>query len=353
MYCGSILLHYQFEDGLKIEPEFFCPIIPLLLVNGCQGIGTGWSTFIPPYNPHDLIKSIIAKLDDLAPIAPLTPFAIGFKGKIETDPKGSGFVTFGRAKKLSEKSVLIDELPLRMWTNKYKEYLLAMRNKGLISNFIENHTTTKVSFTVTLKQNQLHRMEKSGLDKAFKLTTFLPTSNMYAFGADNKLRKFEKAEDVIDEFFDVRLKMYHHRKSVLESELKYLTMVQRNKARFIESVAKSEIDLLNGKNTKEQTVHILKGLGFSTLSELQLQRNDNSFYCRQGPIENETLTIEDESFLDQFNYLLNMPLSSMTSEKITELRNDAQKKEKELENIASTTAHDLWRQDLDRLARHL
>jgi DNA topoisomerase II len=117
----SILLRHHFKDGQKVEPEFVCPIIPFLLVNGGQGIGTGWSTFIPPYNPKDVIKAIFAKLDNCGSIAPLTPFATGFEGEIEPDQKGSGFVTFDSIKKINDKTVLIDELPLRMWNSKYKE----------------------------------------------------------------------------------------------------------------------------------------------------------------------------------------------------------------------------------------
>jgi hypothetical protein len=123
-------------------------------------------------------------------------------------------------------------------------------------------------------------------------------------------------------------------------------MVQRNKARFIESIAKSEVDLLHGERTKEQTVYRLKDLGFSTFSELQLQRKDNTMHTQSLYIDNETLTSEEENVLDQFDYLLNMPLSNLTSDKIVELQNDAQKK-KGLEKIASTSAYDLWRQDLE------
>lgn len=354
LFLCSVLLQYKEEDGQKIEPEFFCPIIPLLLVNGSQGIGTGWSTFIPPYNPKDLLDYIQAKLDNADEMPALYPFARDFTGTIEPNSNGNGYVTYGRASVVNEKSIVIEELPLRMWTSTYKDYLLRMRDKGLLTTFVENHTTTKVSFTVNIRPNQIHKMSKSGLEKAFGLKSFLSTNNMYAFDASNQLKKFDKAEDIIDEYFPVRLELYHHRKSVIESEARYSAVLQRNKARFIQLVTNGEINIMSGRATKQETSSALANQGFSTLSELKAIRNDNSLYKLQQllPEISEIETI-DENDGSEFDYLLNMPLSSLTVEKISELKKDAVRKEEELDLTQSTTAADLWRQDLKSLAKHL
>jgi DNA topoisomerase II len=343
-------LQYLEEDGELVEPEFFCPIIPFLLVNGSQGIGTGWSTFVPPHNPRDLVDRILAKLDDKESFLGIAPFARGFHGAIEPNDNGSGFVSYGRASLVDEKTVLIDELPLSVWTCKYKDFLLSMRNKGLITSFLENHTTTKPSFTVNLKPNQLERMVKSGLENSFKLKSFLPTSNMHAFGADNQLKKFEKAEDVINEFFPIRMEFYVHRKSVIESEMRYSALLQRNKARFIELVTTGEVEILSGRKTKEQTATTLAEFRFDKFSEIQQVRNDNSLRGRrQGNFENTKKTTDEKMLSGEFDYLLSMPLSSLSSERIADLKKDALKKDEELERIQRTSASDLWRDDLNKL----
>lgn len=358
--ADDVLLNYLEDDGQMIEPDFYCPIIPLLLVNGSQGIGTGWSTFVPPFNPVDVLNYIRAKLDNASNLPPIRPFARGFSGTIEPKPGGDGYMTIGRARKHSDKIVLIDELPLRSWTNTYKIFLLKMRDNGIISNFIENHTTTDVSFTVSLNTLQLERMERTGLASAFKLQTSLPTSNMHAFDADCTMRKYESAEAIADDFFPVRLKLYEDRKSVLESEMSYCALISRNKAKFIQTVTAGGIDLMSGRRSKTETAGKLEELGFAQSSELKAVRNDNEHY-RRKKISTSTESedsegdgiVESSDGSGEYDYLLNMPLSSLTKEKISALQQDAAKKEEELEVTKATTAADLWRQDLDKLAPHL
>jgi DNA topoisomerase-2 len=120
------LLEYLEDDGQMIEPKFFCPIIPLLLVNGSQGIGTGWSTFIPPHDPMSVLDYIRAKLESQLELPLIEPYVNGFKGVIERQPDGRGYSTYGKIKELNKKTVLISELPIGVWTDKYKEHLLKM-----------------------------------------------------------------------------------------------------------------------------------------------------------------------------------------------------------------------------------
>lgn len=349
------LLTYREDDGQVIEPVFYCPVIPLLLINGNQGIGTGWSTFIPPYNPLDILNYVLAKLNDESTLPPIRPFAKGFSGEIVENPKG-GFVTIGRATILNDRTVLIDELPLKCWTNTYKELLVKMRDNGSISNFIENHTTTKVSFTLTFKGLQLNRLDRGDLETSLKLKSNLLTSNMHAFDSNGILRKYEMPEDIISDFFPVRMKLYEDRKSVLESEMGYNAALLRNKARFIQNVSDGEMDLLSGRKSKLETTESLKEMEFSTSSDLLSIRNDNEPYRRRRPALDAVVDIDEEDgggVLGEFDYLLNMPISSLTKEKIASLQEEALKNERDLAVTKATSAADLWRIDLKALAKLL
>lgn len=106
------LLDYLEDDGQKIEPKFYYPIIPLLLCNGCQGIGTGWSTFVPPHNPRDVLECVKAKLAE-SPLPGISPWVRGFNGHISLKDDKSGYRTTGICERTSRKSVLIKELPVR------------------------------------------------------------------------------------------------------------------------------------------------------------------------------------------------------------------------------------------------
>jgi DNA topoisomerase-2 len=354
--ADDALLSYLEDDGQLIEPEFYCPIIPLLLVNGSQGIGTGWSTHIPPHKPLDVLNYIRSKLDGRnRKVEKIRPWARGFTGSIEPKEDGSGYVSTGRAKSVSKNSVLIDELPVKQWTDDYKEHLIRMRDKGEITHFVENHTTTSVSFTVKLSSAALQKMERSGLEKAFKLQANLATTNMHAFDTGGNIVKFGSAESIADAFFPTRLALYYDRKSVLESEMNHEATVLRNKARFITSVTSGEIDLLTGRKSRDAIVEALHKREFASASALTTIKNNNTVAARkrQKLIDDEVAEIPDTSPFAEFDYLLNMPLSSLTTERIDALHREALQKDKELAELLDTTPEDLWRHDLDKLAKHL
>lgn len=349
--ADDALLRYREDDGQQVEPEYFVPIIPLLAVNGSQGIGTGWSTFIPPHSPMDVVDYIRYKLDDSeSGDAPrIRPYARGFSGEIIETP--TGFLTLGKVRMVSKNSVIIDELPLRCWTSTYKDQLIKMRNQGDISGFVENHTTTKVSVTVDLQAAKLTRFMSSGLEKAFKLESKLPTTNMNAFDGQGNIMKFDSAESIANEFFGIRMGLYEDRKAVLESDLRHEATMLSNKAKFIEAIANSQLDLASGRKAKDELISDIKSLGFLSDSELLAIRNDNPVIKRRSSTGVDTQGATESS--DGYGYLLSMPLSSLTAERITTLRNDASKRRDELDRLVDTKPADLWRADLDRLASQL
>mmetsp|Transcript_32264 Transcript_32264/g.74117 ORF Transcript_32264/g.74117 Transcript_32264/m.74117 type:complete len:738 (+) Transcript_32264:1-2214(+) len=350
----DVLLTYREDDGQVIEPVFYCPVVPLLLLNGSQGIGTGWSTYVPPYDPRGVIQYIRAKLDgkQLGDLPPIRPWARGFQGDIVVREDGKGYTSIGKVTRSSKTTVDISELPLGVWTSGFKKKLLQMRKRGEIQSFVENHTTTSVSFTATAKSVQLDRMAKSDFCKVFNLEANIPTSNMNAFDAQGNIQKFDCAESIADAFFPVRLSLYHDRKSILESEMAYATLMLRNKARFIEVIANGEIDLVQRRRTKTETIASLQSLGFDTFHRLQDVRNDNVLRSRMDPSKgpgDDKLQVEDSGY----DFLLNMPLSSLTSERMHDLQTEAKKKEDKLTEIQNTCAEDLWRRDLEKLEAQL
>ena len=341
-----------------IEPEFFCPVIPLLLVNGCQGIGTGWSTFIPQHNPRDVLNYIRAKLEGKKKLPPIEPWVKDFEGAITADSTRGSYITEGIITPTSKSSVEITELPIGVWTNDYKNTLVNMLKKGEIKSFSENHTTTSVSFDVKLNMSKLQRLLKGDILKTFKLRNALSTRNMHAFTTDMKIARYKTPQEIANEFFPVRLDLYADRKSVLESNMEYSATLMRNKARFIEAVSADKIDLLHGRKSKEATNDLLQEMGFSTQSDLEAIKMNNTVAKRRLAAEAtiDGSSSDDESqkgLAKEYDYLLNMPLSSLTLEKIEALNDEAAKTDSKLDEIRNTTASDLWMQDLDNLEPHL
>ena len=341
----DVLLDYLEDDGQQIEPRFFCPVIPLLLVNGAHGIGTGWSTFIPQHEPMSVLDYVRAKLDQTLNLPRIEPYVKGFEGRIEQQE--SYYTSCGRIQVVDNKTVHIDELPVGVWTNTYKLYLLKMQSKGLIVDFKEDHTTTKVSFTVKLKSSQLHRMQQSGLEHAFKLKSNLLLTNMNAFDAHGGIQKFKSAESIADAYFPNRLSLYDDRKSVLMSEMNYKSALLDNKARFIQLVSEGQIELVSGRLSEDKTVSVLKSYGFNTMEELKLLRNNNSLH------KNDDVTLDNRNDDASFGYLFKMPLSSLTSDKILTLTKDASETKSSLKSISKLRSEELWLSDLEKLAQQL
>lgn len=341
------LLTYIEDDGQQIEPLFFCPIIPLLLVNGSRGIGTGWSTSIPPHDPRDVVRYLRAKLAGDINLPPINPYSRGFTGTF-TRTK-NGYDCFGRAVKKGDTTVVIEELPIGMWTGSYKSHLEKLLENGTINTFLENHTTTKVSFKIDMKQDKLEKMENAGLEASLKLSSSLRTTNMNAFDKHGKMVKFETPQDIIEEFFPVRKDMYQDRISVLQSESKYRALLLRNKARFVEKVLNGEINLLGGV-PKSKTVSRLDELGFDSEIKLQNVRGDNALRRRRENSAHDLQRSEKPSEGNaDFDYLLDMPMSSLTSEKAASLAEESKMKDKQLEKVRGTQVEELWQEDLDNL----
>lgn len=142
-------LKYQEDDGEMVQPEYYVPIIPMSLVNGAEGIGTGWSTYIPNYNPRDLVDQIKRKLQG-EEFEDLVPFYKFYDGIIEEGKKNS-FIIKGLVDMNEETDIVtIKELPIKKWTKNYKDWLdKEIASEGSpFKDMREYHTKYKIHFEI-------------------------------------------------------------------------------------------------------------------------------------------------------------------------------------------------------------
>ena len=261
------LLTYLNDDGLSIEPEYYVPVIPIVLVNGSEGIGTGWSSSIKGHDPREIIANIRRMLSKEEP-KEMHPFFRGWNGDMiaETGRREKCYVARGKIKRVNNTTLLIEELPVGRWTQDYKEKVLEKMMAGSdkadekkkkgdekgekieheITDFKENHTDATVSFTVTATKESIDGFEeeKNGLHGAFKLTAGISTKNMTVFdkgmvsksdifsiffhvisypqlfNKDGKIRQFENPLDILRYFFRQRMIFYIARKDMLLHKMK-------------------------------------------------------------------------------------------------------------------------------------
>ena len=268
--CDDALLDYLDEDGQVIEPEHYLPILPLVLVNGADGIGTGWSTSIPNFNPRDIVANIRRILDDEC-TERMHPWYRNFNGTIEEEiVKGEiRYNITGKYEIVDETTLVITELPLRSWTTDYKDFLenmLSPKEKNaqpFITDYKEHHTDTTVHFIVTMTPENMAKAQKDGIEKKFKLCAKVSTSNMHAFDEKGAITKYSSPEAIMEAFVPLRLDAYARRRAMLIRQAEFELKRMSNKVRFILAVVDGEMTI--GRKKKSVLIEELEAAGYDKM----------------------------------------------------------------------------------------
>ena len=294
------------------EPITFIPVIPLILVNGSVGIGTGWSCSIPQYNPRELVEHICSKLAGTGPSSALDidPYYKNFKGKIKpVDDKKQKYITYGKMKRISERKIHVTELPIGMWTDKFKDHCYSLIEEGVMSSLVNESTIDEINFVLKdLKDTT-----------AIKLTSTLHTTNMVLFNRQNIITKYETINDILEEHFETRLHFYELRKDHLLIKLKYQISLNKNKLKFILKVVNDE----NFLKQEEQTIIDI--------------------------LENDLFLKVDNTF----NYLLNIPVRGCTVNAVELLKKTISSLKRELVDLNKLTINEMWLKELNELKPYL
>lgn len=336
------VLKYLDDDGFSVEPVYYVPIIPLLLVNGSCGIGTGFATNVMCYNVVDIVKYIQNKIDGVIENVKVRPFYQGFKGTI-SELSDNKYLIKGIYEVTGANTIKVTELPVGFWTDDFKEHLEELitgpqkekegdkaaaskkKNKGLVKDYVDMSTDVVIDFTITFNPNVLQELINTtdangcnGVEKVLKLYNTQSTNNMHAFNHEEKLKKYESPEEIIDDFYDIRLEFYHKRKAYQIEIMKNELIILSNKARYIQEILNDTLDLRK-KKTRE-IIEILDIKGYDK-------------------IEND----------DDYKYLIKMPMDSVSEENVEKIMNELHTKETELNILKSKDIKTIWTEELSEL----
>ena len=337
------VLEHLFEEGHQIEPRYYCPIIPMVLVNGADGIGTGWSSNVPNYNPRDLIANLRLVLRGAEPVA-MVPWYRGFKGNVKAIEGSPGkFEAMGVAQQKGRVRLEITELPVKRWTQDYKDWLLEQlpksgERRSLIEEIREYHSENSVRFVLSMTPDKLSEAERKGFEKSFHLRSSISTSNMWLFDASGKIQKYETPEDILRAFVPVRYQIYEQRKAFLVAKLERELAVIFNKLSFVEHVLADRLDV--EKKKMLDLCRKMRKLGLKHMCTIK----------GEGSVKHDS---EEEAGTEGFKYLLSMKMWSLTENKVQELRLQHETKQRALEELKGTTIETLWERDLKRLEEAL
>lgn len=319
------VLTWNSDEGVTTEPVFYCPIIPTLLVNGCRSIATGYSTNIHQYNPRDLVSNVRKRLKGEQP-STLTPYFRGFDGSVEA--VDNGFLCSG-VYVLEAPTVRITEIPIGTSIGTYKTFLDALVDKKVILGYEESCTDTVIDFCVTLKENNKENKEAETV-KLLKLTSVLRTTNMHAFDASGKIKKYKDVSEIEEEHFVERFKAYVKRRDHLISVLKFDVEVLGEKVRFFE--AKISGDLVLENVAYDDAICALERAGFKKLPSTFTSRASLSL---------------------TFEHITSVKMFDVTSERVAELKKTLSRKCAELRDVERSTVKQLWEEDLKMLESRL
>jgi len=300
------ILEYLIDDGKSIEPKFFVPIIPSVLINGTEGIGTGFSTYIPSFNPDEIKQNILNILQG-KDINQMIPYYKGFKGTIiQTETSPQSWLITGVWKVGASGKITVTELPVGRWTEDYKEYLETLIEKKIISDYVNNSTTEDVLFDII-------NYSGDSIEKDLKLTKVIHTSNMHLFHPVKGIQKYNTAEEILVDFVEIRLAHYKLRKTHLINKYSKIELELRNKSNFVRQVVEDEIIIFKRKKVDLET----------ELESLMYDKVD-----------------------DKYDYLLNIKTYEYTQESIDELNKQHTEVTNKLTTIKSITHINMWKTDI-------
>tara|TARA_B110000459_G_scaffold8299_1_gene8555 strand:+ start:65 stop:1213 length:1149 start_codon:yes stop_codon:yes gene_type:complete len=299
------VLTYLDDDGRSIEPEHYMPVLPMVLVNGTEGIGTGFSCYVPPFNPGD-IKANIINFTKGIDMKKMKPWFRGFKGSI-LEQDDDSWIAQGVWKCIG-KTIKVTDLPPGRWTQDYKEHLDTLVEKKIISGFTNNSTTENVDFII---------QDYNGKDavKDLKLQKTIRCSNMHLFHPTKGICKYNSPGHILVDFIKLRMEYYKKRKAHLIDTTKKKAELCSHRARFVKMVIDGDIIV---------------------------------FRRKKQDLENQLSTLFPK-IDDSYDYLLHIKTIEYTDERVKALFDEWNKLREEVYLIEATGYFEMWETDIKKL----
>lgn len=333
--ADDAILKYLNDDGFPVEPTFYAPIIPMVLVNGSKGIGTGFSTEVMCYNPLQIIAYLKHKLagEDTSHMQ-FMPYYEGFNGTI-AQVSETKYLFRGRYERIGADKIRVTELPVSHWTQDFKELLESLTDATVdkagkkiaaaIRDYDDMSKDTAVDMTVSFPKDRLDELEASvgenginGVEKLLKLCSTASTTNMHLFDDKDILKKYATVPEIIDDYYKTRLALYEVRKLHLIDVMTRELTVLSNKARYIQELLDDTIDLRRKK--KEQVIEMLT--------------------------EKQYAVVDEDA---EYKYLTKMSMDSVTEENVAKMMEERNKKATALELVKAKPTVVMWNEELTEL----
>jgi DNA gyrase/topoisomerase IV subunit B len=355
------ILKYNYDDEKQIEPEYFAPIIPLILVNGTKGIGTGYSTEIHSHNPLEIIEALRNMINGKDPVN-LNPWFRGFEGKIVMNKsKGkNGFFTIGNYEVIDANTIVVTEIPISTSIDSYKDFLIDLEYektpdaKHFVHGFTYDSDPNKVKFTIKLADGYLQDFIKTdNIVAKLKLKDSHSMNNMYMHNSSYKMKKYTDVREIMHEFYNTRLVCYNKRKEHILKVMKEDLDQLKEKKRFVEYVVGDKIIVSKRKRVDiiaDLVKHKFK-MYASRTNKNKKESEDNEENEENEESAGEENKMEESKTGPNYKYLTSMQLFSLSYEKMEELAKQCLELQKAYDTYLKKTVQTIWLEELDELEK--
>ena len=316
IYKDFELLEYKEEEGESIEPKYFLPIVPAVLLNGSSGIAVGFASNVLNRDIKSIIDACVKVLAGKEP-GEVKPSLNGFNGEFIQDKENNKrWIIRGKYDKVNTTTVKITELPPSMTYEKYEDILDKLVDDKVIVTYDDN-CKDNIDYTIKFTRSDLDKLDEDKLIKLLKLEESSTEifSTLDEFG---KLMIFENTSDIIKYFVDFRLKYYHKRKQFLLDKMNRELKILSNRGRFIKAIIDGKLKVNN----------VSKSIIIEGIEAMGLDKID-----------------------DSYDYLLRMPIYSLTKEMYDKLKEDFTIKKEEIKTLEATDPKDMYILDLTELKK--
>lgn len=310
----TFILEQQSFEGTPIEPVFFVPSLPLLLVNGSSGVSSGFAQQILPRNPKDIKKYLQVKLTGKGKSPKLIPWFSGFDGKVQQGITDKQWEIRGVVTRESANRVKISEIPVGIGLIDYIKVLDKLEDDKVIQSYKDMSEDNKFLFEVRIASKDLKEMSEDELLNKLKLIKRV-SENFTCMSEENKIIVFDSPEEVFNHYIQVKLKYLNKRKEYkLQEFLKDITL-EESRFAFINAIVTDTL-IVNKRKKKDIEADLPNIPGIITQS-------------------------------GNYDYLLNMSIHSLTSERLDRLTKSIKELKSQHKALEKTKIEDIWLEELE------
>ena len=213
-------------DEKVMEPVAFLPKLPIMLLNGAEGIGTGFSSVIPSFNHKDIIRSMINFVEN-GKARKMKPWVRSYSGKVEEDAKRK--IQFPMVFEEKSGKIFITELPRGYDAQKIYKYINKFIDQDLVKDYIDSSVDNEIEIELLFKRGQQPTLDE--VQK--KMGTVTSLTPNYTLISERGVKVLNKAEEIIEIFTAQRLVVVKRRYELLISDAKERLNKNNEIIRFI------------------------------------------------------------------------------------------------------------------------